>query len=189
VERNGGKSSPGRVTDNGPALKRQEEVEKHRSSPGTTEFPPSFRIPKPNAKGLTDEASAPLGRCLFFVVFAAFLLSRAHWNPRTHIGAALAAAGFALWTTARLQLGRSFSLRAKANVLVTTGLYSKFRHPIYLFGFFAYLGLFLIWGKWTLLTCFLLVYSPEIIRSKKEDRVLEQAFGEEYRRYRARTWL
>ena len=39
------------------------------------------------------------GDAVFFVVFAAFLLSRAPWNPRTYLGAALAVAGFALWTT------------------------------------------------------------------------------------------
>jgi protein-S-isoprenylcysteine O-methyltransferase Ste14 len=59
----------------------------------------------------------------------------------------MAAVGFALWLTARIQLGKSFSVRARARALVTTGLYSKFRHPIYLFGGVAYAGLLIAWGK------------------------------------------
>ena len=102
---------------------------------------------------------------------------------------AIAATGFALWLTARLQLGRSFSLGAKARTLVTTGLYAKFRHPIYLFGFVAYAGVMLTWGKSIPALCFLLIYSVEVVRLRKEERVLEQAFGDEYRRYRASTWL
>ncbi len=135
------------------------------------------------------ERALAWGDVAFFVLFAAFVVSRAHWNLRTWIGLALAAAGFALWITARLQLGRSFSARAQARVLVTNGLYSKFRHPIYLFGFFAYLGVLLMWGSWIALICFVLVYSIEVVRLRKEERVLEQAFGDEYRSYKARTWI
>ena len=128
------------------------------------------------------------GDVIFFDFFAAFVAFRAHWNLRAGIGLALAVAGFALWMTARLQLGSSFSVGAQARHLVTTGLYSKFRHPIYLFGFFAYLGVFIMMGKWILLVSFLLIYSIEVVRLRKEERVLEQAFGEQYRRYKARTW-
>jgi protein-S-isoprenylcysteine O-methyltransferase Ste14 len=102
---------------------------------------------------------------------------------------AVALAGFILWTTARLQLGKSFTPRAEARALVTHGLYSKFRHPVYLFACVAYLGVFaaMRWG--ILLVCFLIMYSTQLLRIRKEDAVLEQAFGEEYRRYKAGTWL
>jgi protein-S-isoprenylcysteine O-methyltransferase Ste14 len=90
---------------------------------------------------------------------------------------------------ARVQLGKSFAVRAQAKTLVTAGLYSKFRHPIYLFGEIAYLGLFISWGKLVPLLCFLLIYPVEILRARKEERVLEQALGEEYRRYKASTWF
>lgn len=129
------------------------------------------------------------GDVAFFAAFMAVVVHHAHWNLRSWVGLVLAAAGFVLWITARRQLGKSFTIRAQARVLVTSGLYSKLRHPIYLFGFFAYLGLFLIWGKWVLLACFVAVYSIEIVRLKKEERVLEQTFGDEYRRYRAQTWI
>ena len=102
----------------------------------------------------------------------------------------MAAVGFALWLTARIQLGQSFSVRARARALVTTGLYSKFRHPIYLFGGIAYAGLFIAWGELIPLVCFVLFYPIfQILRLRKEQSVMEQAFGEEYRRYKASTWF
>lgn len=56
------------------------------------------------------------------------------WDARQVIGMAVAAIGFAFSLTARLQLGKSFAILAKAQALVTTGLDSKFRNPAYLFG-------------------------------------------------------
>lgn len=127
--------------------------------------------------------------CAFFLGFWAFIAHCAPLNLRMWIGMALAFGGFTLWLIARLQLGNAFSLKALAGTLVTTGLYARFRHPIYLFGFMAYAGVILIWGKWIPFACFLLIYLVEIIRLRKEERVLEQAFGEQYRQYKTRTWL
>jgi protein-S-isoprenylcysteine O-methyltransferase Ste14 len=124
-----------------------------------------------------------------FLAFAVFVVSHEPWSTRYLLGIGMAIAGFTLSMLARAQLGRSFSIRAQARALVTTGLYSKFRHPIYLFRGIAFLGLFIAWGKWIPLVCFLLVYPLQILRARKEGKVLEQAFGEEYRRYKASTWF
>ena len=124
-----------------------------------------------------------------FLAFAAFVVSEEPCTTRYLVGVGMAIAGFTLSIVARVQLGRSFSIRAQARRLVTTGLYSKFRHPIYLFRGIAFLGLFIAWGKLIPLICFLLVYPLQILRARKEGKVLEQAFGEEYRRYKAGTWL
>ncbi|MGD1104436.1 MAG: isoprenylcysteine carboxylmethyltransferase family protein [Terriglobia bacterium] len=122
--------------------------------------------------------------------FGAFIVAQRQWNFRYLVGLGLALGGFTLWGLARIQLGKSFSVRAEARALVTTGLYSRFRHPVYLFGGLTYAGLFLAWGKLIPGLCFALIYPTyQTLRSKKEDAVLEQAFGEEYRRYRAGTWL
>jgi phospholipid methyltransferase len=78
---------------------------------------------------------------------AAIVLYSWAWDARHVIGMAIAAIGFLLWFAARLQLGESFAVLPKARALVTTGLYSKFRNPIYLFGGLAYGGLIIAWGK------------------------------------------
>ena len=121
--------------------------------------------------------------------FGAFVAYHWTWHARYLIGITLGSIGFALWGLARLQLGKSFSVRAQAKALVTTGLYSKFRNPVYLFGGMAYFGLLLAaWPR-----C-LFFYIPFYIlfqgsRIRKEEAVLEKAFGDEYRRYKASTWL
>lgn len=121
---------------------------------------------------------------------AAIVLYAWAWDARHVIGMAIAALGFALWLTARLQLGKSFAVRPQARTLVTRGLYSKFRNPIYLFGGLAYGGLLIAWGKVIPLVFFVLFYPLyQYLRVRKEAEVLEKAFGEEYRRYKASTWL
>lgn len=75
----------------------------------------------------------------------------------------MAVVGFALWMVAQVQLGKSFSVGTQAKTLVTTGLYSKFRHPIYLFGKLAFGGLFIAWGKLIGFLYFVLVCPVQIL--------------------------
>jgi protein-S-isoprenylcysteine O-methyltransferase Ste14 len=125
----------------------------------------------------------------FYLCFSAFVIYETPFNIRFLGGILIAAAGFVLWMLARFQLGKSFSIGARARALVTTGLYSKIRHPIYFFAGFAFAGMFIAWGKLFPLIGFLVVYSSQILRVLKEEKILEDAFGEEYRRYRATTWF
>lgn len=124
-----------------------------------------------------------------FAAFIVFVVSQRDYGVRFWIGMAIAALGIFLWALARIQLGASFSVTAQARRLVTTGLYSKFRNPIYLFGGIGYLGLFVALGNWVALALFVVLYSYQIPRVKREEKVLEAAFGDQYRRYRASTWF
>jgi protein-S-isoprenylcysteine O-methyltransferase Ste14 len=124
-----------------------------------------------------------------FTAFTIFVVWQRDYGARFWIGMAIAAAGISLWALARVQLGSSFSVTPQARRLVTTGLYSKFRNPIYLFGGIGYLGLFIALGNWVALALFVVLYSYQIPRVKREEKVLEAAFGERYRRYRASTWF
>ncbi len=126
----------------------------------------------------------------FYLGFAAYTLVRAPHSWRYVPGALIAALGFTLWMVARIQLGQSFMAEAKAVGLVTTGLYSRIRNPIYFFAFIAFTGLFFIWGSGIAYALFLAFYFLfQYPRIRKESAVLEAAFGEEYRQYRAKTWL
>ena len=118
----------------------------------------------------------------------AFALTR----PRTFpwvVGVSLAALGFPLWVIARRQLGDAFAVDARADRLVTRGLYARVRHPIYLFGCIAYFGSLLALQNWPLLGLWLLLTPIELVRIRREERVLEARFGDDYRRYRRSTWL
>lgn len=131
---------------------------------------------------------------LTFVVGAALGLilwehPPAAWGAMQIIGACLLVAGFILWTTARFQLGRSLTITAQAKKLVTRGLYSRFRNPIYVFGSCVIAGLILVLGRPMWLLVFVIVIPLQMWRARKEASVLNQTFGEEYRAYRARTWF
>jgi protein-S-isoprenylcysteine O-methyltransferase Ste14 len=105
------------------------------------------------------------------------------------VGACLLVVGFVFWTVARFQLGASLTVSAQARKLVTRGLYSKIRNPIYVFGSCVIAGIILIAGRPVWLLLFLLIIPLQIWRAKKESAVLESAFGDDYRSYRAKTWF
>lgn len=121
--------------------------------------------------------------------FVAWKLHAVHWTLLQTLGLILLIVGFILWTIARFQLGASFTVTAQARQLVTRGLYSKIRNPIYVFGSCVIAGVFLLVGRPMLLLIFIIVIPMQILRAKKEATVLEQKFGEQYRAYRASTWF
>lgn len=110
-------------------------------------------------------------------------------TPMRDIGLALVAVGLAGWVTARIQLGRSFSVRAKATELVTRGIYSKIRNPVYVFGTVFIVGIILWIGRPEILVVLLVLVPMQVLRARKEAQVLEAKFGDAYRAYRARTWF
>ena len=111
------------------------------------------------------------------------------WTPVRMTGAAVAAVALILLLVARIQLGRSFSVAAKAHKLVTAGLYARIRNPIYVFSALFLCGIFVAAGHPRLLLFLVLLVPVQATRVRREERVLREAFGEEYMRYRARTWF
>lgn len=110
-------------------------------------------------------------------------------GPMEIVGLVLAIVGMGLATLARIQLGRAFSISPQARVLVTSGLYSRIRNPIYIFSAVALSGLALYFDKPQYLLGLLVLVPLQLFRARREARVLEQKFGEEYRRYSQSTWL
>ncbi|MGH9494407.1 MAG: methyltransferase family protein [Candidatus Sulfotelmatobacter sp.] len=113
----------------------------------------------------------------------------AGWGAMQIAGACLLGLGFILWTVARFQLGSSFAVTAQARHLVTHGLYSKIRNPIYVFGSCVIAGVILVAGHPIVLLVFAAIIPLQIWRGRKEAMVLEEKFGEDYRQYRAGTWF
>jgi protein-S-isoprenylcysteine O-methyltransferase Ste14 len=111
------------------------------------------------------------------------------WTPLRIAGLAIAIPSFLLFALARVQLGRAFSVQAKATTLVTTGLYSRIRTPIYFFSAPMIAGVFL-WANhpWWLLI-FVVVIPLQVVRSRKEEQVLTEKFGTAYLEYKLRTWF
>jgi protein-S-isoprenylcysteine O-methyltransferase Ste14 len=86
--------------------------------------------------------------------------------------------GVAFIGVPRYQLGKSFSIRPQARELVTHGLYSKIRNPIYVFGSMIILGLILVLQKPVLWVGLAALVAIQTIRARHEARVPEEAFGD-----------
>jgi protein-S-isoprenylcysteine O-methyltransferase Ste14 len=124
------------------------------------------------------------------VLTTAFRASRDHpWTPMRIAGAILAIPSFVFWFVARVQLGKSFSITPQAKELVTHGLYSKIRNPVYLFGSLLIAGIFLYIGRPELLWLFAMLIPLQLFRIKKEEKVLQEKFGETYLEYKRNTWF
>ena len=111
------------------------------------------------------------------------------WTPMRTAGAFIGLPSLLLLLVARIELGGAFSVRPKAKALVTHGLYSRIRNPIYVFGALTVAGLFLFINWPRGLSILVALIPLQIYRARQEERLLETKFGEEYRRYRARTWF
>src|SRR5487761_116776 len=99
------------------------------------------------------------------VWFFVFYQNRgAAWTPHQIVGIAIAVVGFALWALARLQLGRSFAIQAKAKELVTHGLYSRIQNPVYVFSSIFIAGLFVFFWRPQLFLFFLILIPVQWMR-------------------------
>jgi protein-S-isoprenylcysteine O-methyltransferase Ste14 len=109
-----------------------------------------------------------------------------------YVGLVLALAGFILREWAVIRLGRYFSRTVEIEAghrLVTDGPYRWFRHPAYTGMLLIYTGLVLALGTWLgALIALALVLAATLYRIQIEEKVLIDAFGEEYRDFMCRTW-
>ena|SRR5689334_2175900 len=127
--------------------------------------------------------------CAVLVVILVIAFRPGEWNSARWIGLCVAVPSAVFMFTARWQLGRSFSVTPQARALVTEGIYSKIRNPIYVFSGLVLVGV-LIAINYRYAFLWLAVVVPiQIIRAHQEAKVLEAKFGDEYRRYRERTWF
>jgi protein-S-isoprenylcysteine O-methyltransferase Ste14 len=94
-----------------------------------------------------------------------------------------------LLIVARIELGGSFSVRPKAQALVTQGLYSRIRNPIYVFGALTVAAVLLFVNRPLAISLLVVIIPLQIYRARQEEKILEAKFGEEYRQYRAHTWF
>lgn len=126
---------------------------------------------------------------VFSGVVLALQIPRVPWTPIRAAGAVVAGLGYVLLIAARIQLGSSFSLTPQARKLVTTGIYSRIRNPIYVFSALFLAGLAIAIGHPVLLIVLIALVPVQVARARREEKVLSQAFGEQYERYKAKTWF
>ncbi len=117
---------------------------------------------------------------------------RSYFVPIFVVGIVLIWAGllFRFWSVQTL--GRLFSTKLviqQGHQLITQGPYKYLRNPSYTGALVTFAGIGLGTGNWlsfaVMLLMALIVYA---LRIRVEDRMLSQAFGQEYADYRQRTW-
>jgi len=111
------------------------------------------------------------------------------WTPWQIVGSAIGVPAFALFVLARIQLGRAFSVHAKASTLVTAGIYARIRNPIYVFGGLVIASIIVFTHRPGWLLIFVVLIPLQSIRARKEEQVLEAKFGDAYREYKQKTWF
>ena len=125
-------------------------------------------------------------------VAVAILLYRwapAQWRNIQILGLALLVPSAVLLTVARVQLGNAFSVTPQATTLVTKGLYSRIRNPIYIFSALLLAGLVLYLNRPWLLFLLVPLAILQQFRAHRESMLLEEKFGDAYCQYKAQTWF
>jgi protein-S-isoprenylcysteine O-methyltransferase Ste14 len=127
--------------------------------------------------------------CGVLIFISAIVLSPGVWNTERWIALSIAIPETILLLVSRFQLGRSFAVTPQARELVTGGLYSKIRNPMYVFSTLVVFSFVLTVQKPYLFLLPVILVVAQIVRSRQESKVLEDKFGDTYREYRKKTWF
>ncbi|MBP1657780.1 MAG: Phospholipid methyltransferase [Bacteroidetes bacterium] len=122
---------------------------------------------------------------------AALVLAASSLNQlqRLVLSLVLGLPSLVLLIVSRRQLGTSFTKMPEARKLVTSGLYSKIQHPMYVFLDLFLAALILALGLPYLLIIWALFVAVQMTQARREEKVLAAAFGSADRTYRSQTWL
>ncbi len=106
------------------------------------------------------------------------------------LGFALALAGFGLDAWAQAVLGRQWSAHLhlrEGHRIISSGPYSRMRHPIYTAMALWGVGLALLTANWIFIAVAALTCGVFVVRVPREERMMIGEFGDEYREYMKRT--
>lgn len=126
---------------------------------------------------------------IILAVITAWAALNLSYNVRLAAGLALGIPSFILLLISRVHIGKYFAVLPAAKGLATQGIYSKIRHPLYIFVDLVLLGVVLITGLWWLVFIWGVLVTLHLIYMEKEEAVLLGAFGGKYTEYKKGTWF
>jgi len=130
-------------------------------------------------------------RLMGAAIVAMLALAATSTGPGTRIaiGIVVGLSSFVLMIVSRRQLGEAFTVTPKAKALVTTGLYSRIQHPMYLFLDLFLLCIIVAINSPTLILAWAVLVVVQAIQSRREEKILSTAFGAQYDAYKDGTWI
>jgi protein-S-isoprenylcysteine O-methyltransferase Ste14 len=132
------------------------------------------------------------------VPFALTVLSVYFWIAFTDqrlvkiIGLAVNIIGLIIWWSAKLTIGENWNAgygKPQIKKLVTHGVYSRIRHPLYWGINLTLIGLCLLYPNILFLIISSLIIIYFFYRMRAEDKYLLEKLGMEYRNYKNQTWI
>ena len=127
--------------------------------------------------------------CVALLVLALASFRPGVWNTARWAGLIIAILAAIPLFVVRYQLGKSFSVTPQARELVTHGIYSKIRNPIYVFSTLFVIGLLLALQIPRALVFVPILIAVQLLRAHREAKVLQDKFGNAYQEYRKKTWF
>jgi protein-S-isoprenylcysteine O-methyltransferase Ste14 len=127
--------------------------------------------------------------CVALLVLALASFRPGEWNTLRWVGLIIAILAAVPLFVARYQLGKSFSVTPQARELVTHGIYSKIKNPIYVFSTLFVVGLLLTLQIRRALIFVPVLIAVQLLRAHQEAKVLRDKFGDAYQEYRKKTWF
>lgn len=107
------------------------------------------------------------------------------------LGVAIQTASLSLAVWARRHLGRNWSAEVRIAVdhqLIRTGPYKNLRHPIYTGVLGMVLGSAIVVNQYHALLGFVILIVAYLRKTRLEEKILLQTFGDEYDAYKHQTW-
>jgi len=128
-----------------------------------------------------------LSTYLFVFLSSVFFKNQINCPHCISIGIIIITIGFAIWILAKIEIEK-VKVEIVPDKLITTGIYSKIRHPLYLGVKIMAIGIALLFQSFTgLIFILLLLFPYHFYRIKREDVALAKKFGSKYLDYRKKT--
>jgi protein-S-isoprenylcysteine O-methyltransferase Ste14 len=113
-----------------------------------------------------------------------FSWSRIPWSPYSNfVGGAMLLGGWIFHAHCHRVHKQAHEQSGHIEGLVTTGVFSKMRHPMYLSLILMYLGLAIVWGVLWMLPASLLFSALAVLIAIREEEFLLRRFGHQYEQY------
>jgi protein-S-isoprenylcysteine O-methyltransferase Ste14 len=127
---------------------------------------------------------------LIFSMIATYLVT-VHWQNRyfNYLGIGIFSLGLLVWWIGKLNLDDAFNTGISPTKFVTTGIYSRIRHPIYIGLCLTLLGFAVFVPSIMWLGIFAVTFFVLIIKAFLEEKRLFESYGKKYMEHKKKTWF